>query len=111
MLSGLLSLRNYLIISAVVAGIIYLLQLVAGTFLSNGMRSLNLAARGAGMAAALADAITEPIRIVFTPNSPLGAIAGGVLWPMLALWIMLALAVFFFAILGRGFNQAANTIR
>lgn len=111
MLGGLTNLRNYLAVSAVVAIVIYIVQILAGAMMANAMQNLNQAARSAGMAQALADAITEPIRAVIAPNNPIGAIAGGLLWPLLGLWIILALAVFFFAILGRGFNQAASTIR
>lgn len=111
MLSGLLSLRNYLAVSAVVAIILYITQLIAGTTFVNALVSLNRAARSAGMAQILADAMTEPVKAVITPNSPLGAIAGGLLWPMLLLWLILLVFVVFFSVLGRGLGQAATTIR
>lgn len=111
MLGGLLSLRNYLAISAVVAILIYIIQLLAGTTFVNAMVSLNRSARSAGMAQVLADAMTEPVRIIVTPNSPLGAVVGGLLWPMLLLWLILLVFVVFFTVLGRGLGQAATTIR
>jgi uncharacterized protein YacL len=111
MLGGLLSLRNYLAVSAVVAIILYIIQLLAGTTFVNAMVSLNRSARAAGMAQVLADAMTEPVRLVITPNSPLGAVVGGLLWPMLLLWLILLVFVVFFTVLGRGLGTAATTIR
>lgn len=111
MLGGLLSLRNYLAISAVVAIILYIIQLIAGTTFVNAMESLNRNARAAGMAQILADGLTEPVKAVITPNSPLGAIAGGLMWPMLLLWMLLLVGVVFFTVLGRGLGTAATTIR
>jgi len=111
MLGGLLSLRNYVIISVVVAAILYIIQLLAGQTFVDALVSLNQSARSAGMAQVLADAMTEPVRIAVTPNSPLGAIVGGLLWPMLGLWLILLVFVVFFTVLGRGLGQAATTIR
>ena len=111
MLNSLLSLRNYLAVSAVVAIILYLIQLVGGATFEKALVSLNSSARGAGMAQFLADAMTEPIRIVVTPNSPLAAILGGLLWPMLLLWLLLLVFVVFYSVLARGLGTAATTIR
>ena len=111
MLGGLVSLRNYLAISVVVAIILYGTQLLAGEMFVKALVSLNQSARAAGMARVLADAMTEPVKIAVTPNSPLGAIVGGLLWPMLGLWILLLVFVVFFTVLGRGFSQAATPIR
>jgi hypothetical protein len=111
MLAGLASLRNYLIVSAVVAILLIGIQILFGQPFVDALNSLNRSARSAGMAQVIADAVTEPIKIVVTPNSPIPAIIGGFLWPLLIVWALLVFALIFYTVLGRGFNQAANTIR
>lgn len=111
MLAGLASVRNYFIVSAVVALVLIGVQILFGEPFVNALISLNRSARGAGMAQVIADAITEPIRIVVTPNSPIPAIIGGFLWPLLLVWCLLAFALIFYSVLGRGLNTAASTIR
>jgi hypothetical protein len=111
MLGGLLNIRNYLAVSAVVAIILYLTQLLAGPTFVNALESLNRSARSAGMAQILADGLTEPVKAVITPNSPLGAVAGGLMWPLLGLWLILLVFVVFFTVLGRGLGTAASAIK
>jgi hypothetical protein len=111
MSGGFFSLRNYLIIAVVVAIILYIIQLLAGQMFVTALVNLNQSARGAGMAKVLADAMTEPVKIAVTPNSPLGAIVGGLLWPMLGVWILLLVFVVFFTVLGRGLGTAGSVIQ
>lgn len=109
MLGALLSLRRYLAVSAGVALVIFLTQILFGATLVTALTTFNRQSR-AVLAPAIADVITEPIKAVVAPNNPLGAIAGGLLWPLLAVWVLLLLASVFFVVIGRGLGTAGRAI-
>lgn len=111
MSAGILNLRNYLVISAIVAALLYVLQGLAGQTFVTALISLNRAAKATGLIPVLADMVTEPLRAVLTPGSVPGAIAGGLMWPLLGVWCLLVFVLVFYSLLASGLGRAGNTIR
>lgn len=107
---GIISFRKYVLIAVIVAVAVFILGAAFGNGIASGLEQLKVAAMRAGMASTIASVVIEPLKAAFT-GGIIGAILAGIMWPFAALWLFFVFLMFFFAALGSGFNQAANTIR
>lgn len=106
---GVISFRAYLVIAFIVAAVIYLLGLVADDNIVAFLLDIRGDATRAGMASVITNFVIEPLRLIFSGDLP-GAIVGGILWPLLAVWGILFVLVAIFSFVGPGMGEAAGAI-
>lgn len=115
MIAGLIHWRTYLLIGLGIAAVVFLLNTVTGageTLIIPNLMRMRGAAVAVGMSSSIADVIVQPVIAVFQRESGIvGAVFAGLLWPLGALWLILVVLLFFFSVLGSGFDKAADTIR
>jgi hypothetical protein len=110
MANNILSFRNYLAISLIASAVIYLVGRLLGTQIRDALNGLNYSARAVGMTASIADFCTEPLKFAFS-GELFAALGAGFLWPILVFWFLFIFLMIGFALLGGGFDRAADTIR
>jgi hypothetical protein len=64
-------------------------------------------AQAAGMGAAVANLIVKPM--VYAVDSPIGAVVGGILWPILFVWLILLVVLMAFTVIVPGIVTALCT--
>jgi hypothetical protein len=64
-------------------------------------------AQAAGMAAALANFIVRPL--AYAVDNPIGAVVGGILWPVLFAWFLLLIVLLAFTLIVPGLATALCT--
>jgi hypothetical protein len=113
MIAGLIHWRTYVLIALGVAGLIFFLGSVtpiADQYIIPSVVSMGNRAVSVGMARPIADLIVQPV-VAALDNGPIAALIAGILWPFIALWVLLLVLLFFFSVIGSSFDRAADTIR
>jgi hypothetical protein len=111
MFAGILNVRSYIVIALGTAGVLYLLNLLAGPSFLELLNGIERDAVRAGMSSGLADFVVEPLKFIFQPDSFIGPILAGVFWPLGAVWFLLMILLIIFSVLTPALNQAADPIR
>jgi len=106
---GLIDGKVYAFLSLITTAILYAIdsfdkQEVVRTFLVQQAYY----AQGSGLGHAAANLIVQPL--IFAVDNPFGAILGGLLWPLLVVWLLLLLLLLGFAIIAPGVFRAKCTI-
>jgi hypothetical protein len=97
----------------VVIGLITAALLLAVNYFDKGevavgwLQQQELAASGSGLGRAVAGLIARPL--MFALDNPAGAILGGLLWPVLLLWLVLLVLLLAFAFIAPGIFKARCT--
>lgn len=106
---GLMSMRIYLVIGGVVSVLFYGLSLIAGQAIRGFIEQTRLEALRAGLAPFITDAVAEPMRLVFSGDL-IPAIVGGMMWPIVLLWILLLLIMLIFAFIAPGVSGVRGSL-
>jgi hypothetical protein len=102
-----LTLKNYIIGAVITAVIMFFAAQFFGPGIAGWLDSVRADSIRAGISAGLVDVVIAPLRFAFTNPVP-GAIGGGLLWPLTALWIFFVFILLILGILSAG---AATTRR
>ena len=102
---GLIDAKVYAVLSLITAAILYAIEYfdkgeVAKTWLQAQMG----AASGSGLGSAIAGFIAQPL--IFVIDGPLGAVLGGLLWPLVLVWLILLMLLLAFAFIAPGIFKA-----
>ena len=105
---GLINARVYAVIGLLTAAILYAIEYfdkneVAVTWL----RDQEIAASGSGLGRAIAGLIARPL--IYAIDGPIGAFLGGLLWPVLLVWLILLVVLLAFAFIAPGIFKARCT--
>jgi hypothetical protein len=102
---GLINARVYAVIAVITAAILYAIDYFDKNEAAVGWLTDQMtAASGSGLGRAISGLIVKPL--IFTMDGPVGAILGGLLWPLLLVWFVLLLLVLSFAFIAPGVGQA-----
>ena len=100
---GIINTKVYMFLTLITTALLYAIdffdkQEVVKTFLL----AQGSTAQAAGFYRAGANLIVRPI--VYAIDNPIGAILGGILWPVLFVWILLLVVLMTFAVIAPGFK-------
>lgn len=103
-----ISFRNYVIIGVGTGIAIFLISTFAGPSLIGFIQGIQADALATGFGG-IADIITQPL-ILILQNPLVGAVIGGIFWPIIALLVLLLFVLMILSLLSGGANQARSTI-
>lgn len=105
---GLINGRVYVVIAVITSGLLYAIEFFDKNDVTvNWLNSQMTQAAGSGLGRAASGLIAKPL--IFAIDGPAGAILGGLLWPVLLLWMLLLLLLLSFSFIAPGIFKARCT--
>jgi hypothetical protein len=105
---GLIDAKVYAVISVITAALLYAIEFFdKGEAAKTWLQAQMAAASGSGLGSAIAGFIAQPL--IFVIDGPIGAVLGGLLWPVLMVWLILLMLLLAFAFIAPGIFKAKCT--
>jgi hypothetical protein len=102
---GLIDAKVYTVISLITAALLYAIEFFdKGEVAVGWLQAQEVAASGSGLGRAIAGLIARPL--IFAIDGPIGAVLGGLMWPVLLLWLILLILLLAFAFIAPGIFKA-----
>lgn len=100
---GIIDTKVYLVLSFITTIMLYTIDMfdkneVVKTFLLDQGNQAQMA----GLASSAANLIVRPL--IYAIDNPIGAVVGGILWPILFIWILLLVVLMTFVVIAPGFK-------
>jgi len=101
--------KSYSAIAAGTALVIYVLGWAAGPDILRLIRSVERSAIMGGLSPNIVNLVTGPLEYGIQ-NYLIGAIVGGLVWPLLLLWFILMVLLLVIGFIGGGYNRVDESI-
>ena len=102
---GLIDTKVYLAVGLITAALLFAIDFFDKNEAVVGfLRDQATRAQGSGLGTAVANFIVRPL--IFAVDGPVGAVLGGLLWPVLLLWLLLLVVLLAFGFLAPGIFRA-----
>ena len=102
---GLISAKVYVVVAIITAGLLYAIDYFdKGEAAVGWLNSQMAQASGTGIGRALSGLVAKPL--IYAIDGPIGAVLGGLLWPLLIVWLLLLIVLLAFTLLSGGVGQA-----
>ena len=105
---GIINTRIYMFFTLVTSFALYAIDVLdKNEVIKEWLLYQSVRAQAAGMGTAIANLIVRPL--AYAVDNPIGAVVGGILWPMLFLWLILLIVLMAYTVLVPGIATALCT--
>jgi hypothetical protein len=102
---GIINTRVYMFFTLITTIVLHMMNVFdKNEVLTSWLLHQSIRAQAAGMGAAVANLVVRPL--AYAVDSPIGAVVGGILWPVLFVWLILLVVLMAFTIIVPGIVTA-----